>query len=108
MIDAVHEPLAAALAEQSAEDAYHPGPLKNRAMRGYLVAGTVVGAAKAAGINRKTWYNWFDSDPVCAATVALFKEVVIEDLEGEAFRRAKDGSDTLRIFLLKANRPGKY
>ncbi len=32
----------------------------------------------------------------------------VEDLEAEARRRAREGSDVLLIFLLKANRPEKY
>lgn len=69
---------------------------------------TITAASKAAGICRKTAYNWRDSDEVFADAWDDAIEVGTEKLETEANRRALEGSDTLLIFLLKARRPKVY
>ena len=91
----------------------------------YVQLGTVLHAAEAAGIERKTHYNWL-ADPVYAAAFAEAEDKAIDALEKEARRRAIEGtekpvyqggklvgtireySDTLLIFLLKGARPQKY
>ena len=70
--------------------------------------GTVRSACTAAGIGRRTWYDWLEEDRAFAALVDDAREDVIDQLEKAAFQRAMDGSDGLLIFLLKALRPGKY
>lgn len=69
---------------------------------------TITAASKAAGVCRKTAYNWRDSDKEFAEAWDDAIEVGTEKLETEATRRALDGSDTLLIFLLKARRPKVY
>lgn len=69
---------------------------------------TVTGAAKAAKIDRKTAYNWRESDETFAAAWDDALEAGTERLEQEATRRALESSDTLLIFLLKARRPKVY
>jgi hypothetical protein len=86
----------------------------------------VSGACAAAGIERSTAYRHRDSDPAFAAAWEDAMEQSTDDLAGEAYRRARHGtekpvfhmgarcgavreySDTLTIFLLKAHRPGVY
>lgn len=88
--------------------------------------GNITAAAKAAGINRDTFYQRRDTDKTFAAAVADALESATDALELEARRRAQHGtekpvyqggkrvgtvqeySDTLLIFLLKAHRPEKY
>lgn len=70
--------------------------------------GTVYHACKAAGVGRSTVYRHRESDAEFAEAWAAVEEDVSDDLEQEAARRAKDGSDVLMIFLLKARRPQKY
>jgi hypothetical protein len=53
-------------------------------------------------------YRHREGDDAFAAAWAQVEDDVSDDLEEEAVRRAKDGSDTLLIFLLKARRPEKY
>jgi len=69
---------------------------------------TVTHAAEAAGVRRKTVYEWRKNDPEFARAIDEVFEDVTDELEKEAHRRAKDGSDTLLIFLLKARRPAMY
>lgn len=86
--------------------------VKQNAMRTFverLVKGeTITAASKAAGVCRKTAYNWRESDKAFADAWDDAIEVGTEKLETEATRRALDGSDTLLIFLLKARRPKVY
>ena len=87
--------------------------------------GTITHAARAAGVERKSHYNWL-KDPEYAVAFADAQEESIEALESEARRRAVVGnekpvyqggelvgtireySDTLLIFLMKAARPAVY
>jgi hypothetical protein len=83
---------------------------KARALARYREVGTVRGACHAAGIGRRTWYNWLEEDRRFASLVQEARDDVADELEEEASRRAKaqNGSDKLLIFLLKALRPSKY
>ena len=83
-------------------------------------------AAKAAGWDRQSAYNYRASDPVFAAEWDDAMEQAVDLLEAEARRRALEGcdkpvfyqgeqcgvireySDTLAIVLLKAHRPEKF
>ena len=91
----------------------------------YPITGTIGHAAEAAGISRRSHINWI-RQPEYAEAFAAAKDAFVESLEAEVARRARDGveepvyqggklvgtiskkSDTLAIFLLKANRPDKY
>jgi hypothetical protein len=81
---------------------------KARALVAYRESGTVVHACIAAGIARRTWYQWLEADPAFASAAVEASEAVLDDLEKEAIKRAKDGSDTLIIFLLKCLRSNKF
>lgn len=85
-----------------------PQSPQERALAAFRETGTVTGACKTAKIARRTWYYWIEKDPAFAAAVRDVTEDVADDLEGEAVKRAKDGSDSLLIFLLKARRPDTY
>jgi AcrR family transcriptional regulator len=83
-------------------------------------------AAEAAGIQRRTFYDWLEKSAEFKAAFEDARKHVSEKLEAEAIRRAYDGveepvfykglqigtirkySDTLLIFLLKAADPEKY
>lgn len=87
-----------------------PDAQKARALVKYRECGTIRGACEAAGIGRRTWYNWLEEDKAFAAAVDEAKEDVADELEETAATRAKakDGSDLLLIFLLKALRPSRF
>jgi hypothetical protein len=92
----------------------------------YAETGTITAAAKLANISRHTHYDWMKADEEYRVAFADAEEKAIDALEQEARRRAIVGteepvyhqgkvvgmirkySDTLLIFLLKGNRPGKY
>jgi hypothetical protein len=82
--------------------------VKERALSKFIEIGTVKGACAAAGVPRRTWYNWMESDESFAALVVDASEHVSDELEEEAIARAKSGSDTLLMFLLRARRPAVY
>ncbi len=81
---------------------------KAKALKAFSLAGTVQDACGVAEIGRRTWYNWMEDDPVFAAQVMEATEGVSDELEKEAIARAKAGSDTLLIFLLKSRRRHLY
>lgn len=88
--------------------------------------GNVSDAAEAAGVGRRTAYQWREGDADFAALWAEAIERAADRLEREAWRRAVEGtdkpvyqggelvgyvreySDTLMQTLLKATRPDKY
>lgn len=74
----------------------------------YRLTASVTEGCRAAHISRQTAYVWRREDPEFAALWEEAQEIAVDDLEAAARQRALDGSDTLMIFLLKANRPDKY
>ena len=70
--------------------------------------GNVAYACRTADVCRSTAYLRRDKDPKFASLWDDALEDGLDLLEAVARRRAIEGSDTLLIFLLKANRPEKY
>ena len=84
-------------------------PKKRAAFLEALGSGeSVTKACNAAGIGRRTVYDWRGDDEKFAAEWEDAVETGTDVLEDEAVKRAKDGSDTLLIFMLKARRPDKF
>jgi transposase-like protein len=83
---------------------------KNReAFIGALREGySIAHAAKLTGVGRQSVYEWRRDDESFANDWDSAVEVGTDSLEDEAIKRARSGSDTLLIFLLKARRPNKY
>ncbi|MDB4876438.1 MAG: hypothetical protein JWM41_2884 [Gemmatimonadetes bacterium] len=79
-----------------------------RALKAYVASGRVNTACKAAQVQYSTWYRWIAEDRDFARAFEQAKEMLADDLEGVAVERAKEGSDTLLITLLKALKPEKY
>ena len=65
-------------------------------------------ACEAAGYARRSAYEWRAADEAFASTWDEAVEEGTDQLEDAAIKRAKDSSDTLMIFLLKARRPDKF
>jgi len=102
--------------------------IKKRAfLAAFQATGSIKLAAKASQVHRATHYDWLKEDPEYKASFDLAQEEATDSLEVEARRRAIEGvmrrrfnpktgesfneleySDTLLIFLLKANNPSKY
>jgi hypothetical protein len=71
--------------------------------------GNVRQACEAAGIPRRTVYNWRNEWVTFANEWDEALEDACDILEGEAWKRAVKGrSDRLLMFLLKAYRPEKF
>ena len=81
---------------------------KQAFLEAYRDLGTVSGAARRIGVHRQRLYAWRQADAAFAAQWAEVEAEVADDLEQEAIRRAKEGSDTLLIFLLKGLKPERY
>lgn len=107
---------------------------KRKFLSAFSIAGTVTGAAKAAGVSRRSHSTWLREDPSYAKAFATAQDMACDRLEQEAIRRAVSGverkkfhkgepiidpstgeqyvereySDTMLIFLLKGLRPEKY
>lgn len=77
---------------------------QRRALAAFRELGTVSGACLKVGIGRRTWYDMLERDAEFAREVMEASEAVADELEAEAIRRAKEGSDTLLMFLLRARR----
>ncbi len=65
-------------------------------------------AATVAGVPERTIYNWRDHDPEFAKAWDNGPDHLIESIEAGTFRSAIEGDRQLRMFLLKAHRPGTY
>lgn len=79
----------------------------------YRRSGIIETAARAAGIDRRTYYKWTAADPEFAAACEQAELGAIEDVELELRRRAllkgpKTRDTTALIFYLKAHKPEKY
>ncbi len=81
------------------------GHLKKRFLAGFLRHGTITAGAKYAKIHRQRVYDWEKSDATFKRELEQAKDMVADSLEQVAIRRAKAGSDTMLIFLLKGYRP---
>lgn len=79
-----------------------------RFLEAYRSTGIVRLAAMAAGIGRTTAYERRQADPAFARAWEQAEHDATDALEAEARRRVLNTSDTLLIFLLKANRPDKF
>lgn len=106
-----------------------------RARESFLVElaqrGNITDACKAAGIGRRTVYDWREADPAFAAAWDDAISTAVDTAEREAWRRAVEGidkpligrvgkdedgvitvikeySDTILLRLLSAHRPEKW
>src|SRR5438093_6838251 len=69
---------------------------------------SIAAAARAAGIGRRTAYDWRDRDAAFAAAWDEAWEIGTDYLEDLALKGAEQGSERLLLALLKARRPDRY
>ena len=69
---------------------------------------SVAAAASGAGIDRGTAYKRREAHPEFRAKWETALSNAIDGLEEAAYKRAREMSDTLAIFLLKTRRPDLY
>jgi 20S proteasome alpha/beta subunit len=67
--------------------------------------GTVLHAARAAGISRQTAYRWRDDDREFASLWDEAIENAVDVVESSLYRKAVSGDTVAMIFYLKAHRP---
>ena len=84
------------------------GDWKPRFLRVLGATANVRAACKSAGIARAYAYEARSKDEAFAALWDAAVEDATDDLEAEARKRAKQASDALLMFLLKAHRPEKF
>lgn len=100
--------------------------LQQRFLDAYVMYGTVGRATTALHLPRGLHNTWLRTDFEYAEAYYNARELIVDQLESEAIRRAKDGverpvyqggelvgtvteySDSLLMFLLKGMRPDKY
>lgn len=79
-----------------------------RALKAFQRTACVKTACEAAGVGRATWYRWRNEDEDFDGFVRLLMDASTDELEEEGIRRAKNGSDGLLMFFLRAWRPTVY
>ena len=72
------------------------------------VGKSIAAAARAAGVGRRTVYDWRDRDPAFAEAWDDGWDVGTDYLEDLALKAAEQGSERLLLALLKARRPERY
>jgi hypothetical protein len=83
-------------------------PAMDRFLDRLRQSGNVRLSCQAAGINRKTAYNWRNKWSTFAAEWDDALQDALDILEGKAWERAAQQSDRLLMFLLKAHRRDVY
>src|SRR5436305_14060004 len=93
---------------QESKGTTEKAPWEDRWLRMYRKCGNISVACQAADVTRGHVYRWRRLRPEFAAAWDEAREDAYDSLEEIAWQRAKRSSDTLLIFLMKANRPEKY
>jgi hypothetical protein len=69
---------------------------------------SIAGAAGAAGLGRRTVYDWRERDPAFLERWDEAWDEGTDRLEDLALRGAEEGSERLLLALLRARRPERY
>lgn len=85
-----------------------PSDWREQFLSAYAKHGVVTRACLAAHVSRAVLYLALREEPAFAAAYEEAFEASTDELEVEAIRRAKEKSDTVMSFLLKARRPLVY
>lgn len=63
--------------------------------------GNITASSEAAGINRCTYYEWYEKDADFRAAIDSIAESCIDFAESSLMQQIKDGNPTSTIFYLK-------
>lgn len=63
--------------------------------------GNITASSEAAGINRCTYYDWYEKDADFRAAIDAISESCIDFAESSLMQQIKDGNPTSTIFYLK-------
>lgn len=69
--------------------------------------GVVTTAAKQAGINRKTHYEWLKEDPDYKAQVEDVANIALDFAESQLHKQIQEGEVSSTIFFLKTKGKGR-
>jgi hypothetical protein len=86
----------------------YKGHKKTAFLKAFSKSGTISCAARMVGLERKTIYNWLETDQDFFDSFHHAEEEITETLEELAFKKAVEGSDRMIVFLLQSRRPEKY
>lgn len=87
---------------------YKSPETKNRLIQSLLNGATVTAACKAAGINRDSFYRWYNSNEDFQKQVDDAKLAQVSVVEDSLFSKAKRGHTAAMIFFLCNRAPGKW
>ena len=103
--DTKHKP---ATLDDGGADATNATPLKKAFIEAYRAnTGNATAASSAVGINRTTYWRWYNSDHDFAAAVDAVDEEQIDTAESELSKHIKSGNLTAIIFYLKTKGQGR-
>lgn len=77
-------------------------------LENYAETGNVKASAESNGVTKQAVYQAKKRSPKFAEQFEEARAEAADHLEGVAFKRAEDSSDTLLIFLLKGLKPKVY
>jgi hypothetical protein len=79
-----------------------------RVLNEYAKCGVIGLACDRAGVYRNDHKKWLETYPKYKELFETLKERFVDGLEEVAIQRAREKSDSLMIFLLKAHKPDVY
>jgi hypothetical protein len=82
--------------------------LMKKILDNFLTCGQIGVSCDRAGVRRKTHHAWMEKYPRYKELVEDIQTRFWDNMEVVAHERAKEKSDALLMFLLKANRPDKF
>lgn len=69
--------------------------------------GVVTSACKSVGVDRTTFYNYYNADPKFRASVDSIENIALDFAESQLHRQIKDGNVAATIFYLKTKGKGR-
>ena len=84
-----------------------PKPTKSDILKKKLVEslekslGVVTTACKQTGVNRSTFYDWYNKDEEFKKAVDSIGDIALDFAESQLHKQIKDGNSTATIFFLK-------
>jgi hypothetical protein len=82
--------------------------IKKKFLKYYKMYGVFSKAAAKAGISTRSIRQWMERDEKFCTLVENAYQIFLDSLEEISINRAKEKSDTLLMFHLRAGRPEKY
>lgn len=81
---------------------------KREVLVGIILHGTIGAGLRRAGISRRLYWNWIQADENFSKAVDGAMDELADGMEEIAIDRARKGSDTLLLEILRALKKSKY